>query len=76
MVSLKNELWSQFSNEIKASVEVLPDAVPTFRAVRIPASVAHKARQIHEVAKVKGCVPWADPSPLHFQRSLASLRVR
>jgi len=42
MVPLKNELWSQFSNEIKASVEVLPDAVATFRAVRIPAGVAHQ----------------------------------
>jgi hypothetical protein len=42
MVTLKNELWSQFSNEIEASVEVLPDAIPTFRAVRIPAGVAHQ----------------------------------
>jgi hypothetical protein len=75
MVSLKNELWSQFSNEIKASVKVLPNAVTTFRAVRIPAGVAHQARQIHKVAKVKSGIPWADPPPLHFQRSLASLSV-
>jgi hypothetical protein len=66
MVSLKNKLWSQFSNEIKASVKVLPDAVPTFRAVRIPAGVAHKARQIHEISKVQSRIPWADPPPLHF----------
>jgi hypothetical protein len=52
MVPLKNKLWSQFSNEIQPSVEVLPDAVTTFRAVRIPAGATHKARQIHKVAKV------------------------
>jgi hypothetical protein len=73
MVPLKNKLWSQFSNEIQPSVEVLPDAVTTFRAVRIPAGVAHKARQIHEVAKVESCV-WA-PVLFHLNGSLASLCV-
>jgi hypothetical protein len=71
MVPLENKLWSQFSNEIQPSVEVLPDAVTTFRAVRIPAGAAHKARQIHEIAKVQSRIPWANPPPLHFQRSLA-----
>jgi hypothetical protein len=76
MVTLENKLWSQFSNEIKASIKVLSDAVPTFRAVWIPAGVAHQARQIHEVAKVQSRIPRADPPPLHFQRSFASLCVR
>jgi hypothetical protein len=75
MVSLKDELWSQFSNEIKASIKVLTDAIATFRAVWIPAGVAHQARQIHKVAKVKSCVSWADPQSLHFQSSFAGFSV-
>jgi hypothetical protein len=75
MVAFKNKLWSQFSNEIEPSVEVLPDAVATFRAVRIPAGATHKAGQIHKVAKVQSRIPWADPPSLHFQRSSASLSV-
>jgi hypothetical protein len=41
MVPFKNKLWSQLSNEIESRVKVSPDAVGAFRAVGIPAGVAH-----------------------------------
>jgi hypothetical protein len=66
VVPKKNVICTQFSNEIQASVEVLPDAVATFRAVGIPAGVTHQAGQIYKIAKVQSRIPWADPPPLHF----------
>jgi hypothetical protein len=56
MVPFKNKLWSQFSNEIQASVKVISNAVTTLWAVRIPAGATHKARQIHKIAKVESGV--------------------
>jgi hypothetical protein len=53
MVSLKYVAWRKFSNEIKASVEVLTDGCGAFRRIWIFSCATHQPGQIDKIAKME-----------------------
>ena len=67
VVALKDKLWRQLSNEIKASVKVFTDRGRALWAVRIFACTAHKAGEIDKVAEVHGDIAFTNPPALHFK---------